>query len=64
MPSPSQPLSDGRPATASMMSRLISSRSVSSASMVKGMSSLAASIASASTRSISAGTQRSYCATS
>jgi hypothetical protein len=64
MPSPSQPFSAGRPATAAMMSRLISSRSVSSASMVKGMPKPAASVASASTRSIKAGTQRSYWATS
>jgi hypothetical protein len=64
MPSPSQPFSAGRPATASMMSRLISSRSVSSASMVKPMPNLAASAASASTFSIRAGTQLSYCATS
>jgi hypothetical protein len=47
-----------------MMSRLISSRSLSSASMVKPIPAPFASNASASHCSINDGTQRAYCATS
>ena len=64
MPNPSQPFSDGSPATAPMMSRLISNRSDSSASTVSAMPFDAACTASASSISVSAGTHSLHRATS
>ena len=64
MPKPSQPFSAGSPATAPMMSRLISSRSLSSASTVSAIPLAAAWTASASSFPVSAGTHSLQRATS
>lgn len=64
MPKPSQPFSAGNAATAPMISRLISNRSLSSASTVSAMPAFAAWTHRASSISVSAGTHSSHFATS